>query len=327
MVCAAMKVFISYSSSDKHIREEISEYLEDLGHTVWADRVLKSGQEWWNEILQEVRQADVLITLISRDYNNSEACDLELRYATELNKYLLPIKVEPLSNELLPYDLGKLQVLDYHSLAPVKRITGLVNALNEIGSRPDFPRQNPSPLPQEPAIPISYKTRIYNRLELDDELDADSQKEIIAELRNAVMDNQSDHAEIKILLEKMLRRGDEIRLNISREIKDLLHKIEIQQQPKPSPSYVPPQPKMHPGMAQNAQFSAAMPHPVSEDGLNVGLQILAFLFPIAGIVMYFIYKDDAKAKAKRGLILAIIGMVTYFIIAGLDGGGDYAYYY
>jgi len=87
-----MKIFISYSSMDKALCENIIGFLEDLDHTVWADQSLKSGQEWWNEILQEIRQAEVFITLLSKNYDSSGACDQELHYATELNKVVLPIR-------------------------------------------------------------------------------------------------------------------------------------------------------------------------------------------------------------------------------------------
>ena len=80
-------------------------------------------------------------------------------------------------------------------------------------------------------------------------------------------------------------------------------------------------------MAQNFGSSATMSDAGSDQGLNVGLQILAFLFPVAGIVMYFIYKDDARPKAKRGLVLAIVGMLAYMVLSALDGSGDYSYYY
>jgi len=309
-----MKIFISYSSMDKALCENIIGFLEDLDHTVWADQSLKSGQEWWNEILQEIRQAEVFITLLSNNYDSSGACDQELHYATELNKVVLPIKIEALSNELLPYDLGKFQMLDYYLLSESKRITSLVNALSAIANQADYPRNNPQPLPEEPVFPISYKTRIFNRLDIEDELDVDSQKEIVAELRKAIQNNLQDHQEIKILLQKMLKRGDEIRLNISYEIKELLDKIERQEYTKEKQGYTAQaQPISRPEQPAT-QGKVAIG---SDEKLNIGLQFMAFFIPIVGFVMFYIYKNDARAKANRAIILAVSGMVLVLIFGSL----------
>jgi len=332
-----MKVFISYSSKDTRLRKEISECLKDLGHSVWADKSLKSGQEWWQEILREIRKADVVISLISRNYNESEACDLELAYAHDLSKQLLPIKIANISNQLLPISLSRLQILDYKSLSVTKRITGLVNALSATTNSSDFPRANPSPLPEEPEMPVSYKTRIYNILEQDTELDIATQKEIIDELKRNVLNNKGDHHEIKLLLEKMLQRGDEIRMSIYSEAKDLLKKTSSEGQPKakasakveieaekaeaslPNQTYQPqPQPVM-----TTPTPDQQIPSQDTEK-LHMGLQITSFLLPLVGIITFFVYKKENPTKSKRALILAGIGFVAGWIITALNQG---AYYY
>ncbi len=314
-----MKLFISYSSQDKSFQEEVSGFLQELEHKVWADKSLKSGQEWWSEILDEIRKADVFICILSNNYNASEACSSELSYAVALNKFILPIKVESLSNELLPYELGKLQVLDYYSLSTSKRITKLVNALTTISALPDYPRQPPSPLPEEPSIPISYKTRIFNRLDLDDELDVKTQNEIISELRKAILNNHDDHAEIKTLLQKMLKRGDEIRLNISYDIKELLDKIEHKNKQHSKLQEEKHTEPLHNSDADtfktsNAYSKNPKSEPETNEGLNIGLQMLSFLIPIAGIILFFIYREDAMNKANRALTLGISGLILFMIV-------------
>lgn len=329
-----MNIFISYSSKDTRLRKEISECLEELGHSVWADKSLKSGQEWWQEILHEIRAADVVMPLLSRNYNKSEACDLELRYTNDLNKPLLPIKIGNISNELLSLSLSRLQLLDYKSLSATKRITGLVNALSVTTNSPDFPRANPLPLPAEPEMPVSYKTRIFNILEQDTELDIAIQKEIIDELKRNVLSNKGDHGDIKLLLEKMLERGDEIRMSTFSEANDLLKKISSQGKPKAKarqkvevePAKVEAtlqnQPQPQPVMASPTP-DQKMPSQDTEK-LHIGLQITSFLLPIVGIIMFFMYRKEYPTKSKRALILAGLGIVAGWLIGALNQG---AYYY
>lgn len=321
-----MKIFISYASQDQEAREEIADYLVDLEHEVWADRALKSGQEWWNEILEEIRKNEVFVTLISQPYSQSEACRLELEYAVALNKHILPIKIEAVSNQLLPYELARLQMMDYAALSPTKRITKLVTALKEIGATDDFPRPLPEPLPAEPAIPISYKARIYNRLESKEELDVATQKAIVGELRQAIRETSSDHSEIRQLLQKMLRRGDEIRFNTSQEIKELIQKIDAQSTGGASDTNKHGKQGDRPEERRAPDDTKEREDASQEEKLSTGLQFLAFVFPVAGVVMYFMYKGNAQPKAKRALLLAIAGAITYVVLQAASYDPELAYY-
>lgn len=44
-----------------------------------------------------------------------------------------------------------------------------------------------------------------------------------------------------------------------------------------------------------------------EDKLNTGLQVLSVLFPIAGFIIYILYKDNYPNRAKTAARLAAIG--------------------
>ena len=45
-----------------------------------------------------------------------------------------------------------------------------------------------------------------------------------------------------------------------------------------------------------------------EDKAGIGYQILAFLIPLAGIIMYFKQKEQYPNKAKRYMQLASVGI-------------------
>lgn len=53
---------------------------------------------------------------------------------------------------------------------------------------------------------------------------------------------------------------------------------------------------------------------IKEDSIAIGWGILAFLIPIAGWIMYFVWKDDYPRKASQASIIAWISFVTNVII-------------
>jgi len=71
-----LNLFISYSHADEEMKNELDKHLIMLKRSgkieVWNDRRLVVGQEWDNEIARELANADIILLLISADFNNSE---------------------------------------------------------------------------------------------------------------------------------------------------------------------------------------------------------------------------------------------------------------
>ena len=73
---AMVKVFISYSHDDKQYCDNIKKYLGQLaqcGHSVdvWADHQIKAGEEWDEAIEEKLRQADIILFLVSVNFITS----------------------------------------------------------------------------------------------------------------------------------------------------------------------------------------------------------------------------------------------------------------
>lgn len=68
----AAKLFISYSHRDEEYKDRLKTGLaplKDNGHiTAWDDRAITAGEEWDHEISQALRNADVIILLVSPDF-------------------------------------------------------------------------------------------------------------------------------------------------------------------------------------------------------------------------------------------------------------------
>jgi hypothetical protein len=73
---AMVKVFISYSHDDTQSCDNIKKYLGQLaqcGHgiDVWADHEIKAGEEWDESIEKNLKQADIILFLVSVHFINS----------------------------------------------------------------------------------------------------------------------------------------------------------------------------------------------------------------------------------------------------------------
>ena len=61
------------------------------------------------------------------------------------------------------------------------------------------------------------------------------------------------------------------------------------------------------------------------DDLGTGLKIVSFCFPIVGLILYFVKKNDQPVAAKQactfgliGFILGLIINIIYFVVIGLS---------
>src|SRR5512146_2457258 len=73
-----VRVFISYAHADEPLREELRKYLsalerEGLVHA-WDDRQILGGEDWAAEIDTRLKQADVVLLLVSADFIASDYC-------------------------------------------------------------------------------------------------------------------------------------------------------------------------------------------------------------------------------------------------------------
>jgi hypothetical protein len=93
--------------------------LEALHHTVWIDKKLSGGQDWWDEILVRIRECDAIVLAVSPAMLESEAAAREREYASDLGKPLLPVLIEPVLTDLLPSDIAPLQMVDYTESGPM----------------------------------------------------------------------------------------------------------------------------------------------------------------------------------------------------------------
>jgi sugar lactone lactonase YvrE len=176
------KVFISYARVNRAQVEKLVEHLGYLGCQTWIDSSLQGGQQWWEQILRKIAESDVFFPVISRDALNSAACQREFDWAEALRKPMLPVAVEPLSKALSPR-LARLQVIDYFDPAQQER-----NALTLAGALAALPPAPslPEPMPEPPAVPLSYLSNLADLVSGPNPLDHEQQRQILVQLESAL---------------------------------------------------------------------------------------------------------------------------------------------
>lgn len=112
----AATVFFSYSHKDQRLRDELETHLSIMKNNQeiesWHDRKITAGQEWAEQIDENLRTADLILLLVSADFLASHYCwDVELKLAMERHErgeaVVIPIILKPVEWKGAPF--GKLQ--------------------------------------------------------------------------------------------------------------------------------------------------------------------------------------------------------------------------
>lgn len=147
----AVAVFVSYSHADERLRRELGKQLRALERqgliSTWHDRMIGAGSEWEGAIDSHLKEARVILLLVSADFVDSRYCyDVEMREALKRHarreSLVIPVIMRPVVLRGMPF--AKLQVLptdaraatDWPSLdsAFVNITEGVRDAIQGIGA-------------------------------------------------------------------------------------------------------------------------------------------------------------------------------------------------
>jgi formylglycine-generating enzyme required for sulfatase activity len=212
------KIFISYDRASKDIVEELVQDLRDEDHDVWFDQHLTGGQKWWNNILSEIRKCEIFVAALTPDSLESSACQREMKYANDLQRILLPVRLsDKVSPDSLPLGLSELQWVDY-TLRNIAALKSLRRTLKNLPKAPPLP----DPLPAQPPVPISYLSQLREKIE-SDSLVRQDQIQLVFELRQQF--RKGERAKEMLDLLQRLNERDDIFAAVSHEIDDLIRDI------------------------------------------------------------------------------------------------------
>lgn len=106
-----LKVYYCYAQEDEDLRNQLTAHLSPLRRarklTIWFDVDILAGSDWKLEIEQHLKEADIILLLISSDFMNSNYC-YSLQLTAALNHYeagkveIVPILLRPVLWEGTP---------------------------------------------------------------------------------------------------------------------------------------------------------------------------------------------------------------------------------
>ena len=207
-------IFLSYARETTSAAKTLAEDIERLGYATWLDQDLHGGKAWWDQILAQIRDCEIFVLALSPDSVRSTACGREAGYAETLGKPILPIMVAE-GVGVLPARLSKIHYVDYRK-QDRDALADLARALRAMPP----PIALPQPLPEPPAIPLSYLERIAEQIDAETPLSSKDQSEIVSELRGGLNEAETA-ADARALLRRLAKRP-ELLARIGREIEELL---------------------------------------------------------------------------------------------------------
>lgn len=109
-------IFMSYAHRDKEKADLIAKSLADAGFRLWYDIGIYSGSEWPEMIAECLDKSEVVVALVSKNYQQSHGCKAELNFAIHKNKKILTVILddEPL-NSVLSMQLSAHRFISYCS--------------------------------------------------------------------------------------------------------------------------------------------------------------------------------------------------------------------
>jgi hypothetical protein len=218
-------VFVSYSSRDGKRQEFIAllSDLERLKHPVWYDHLLTGGQQWWDEILHQIRECSLFLMVASHEWLASQACRAEREYAAAMRRPMLCVDIDDVESAL-PASLSIMQVVSYSQRsATAESGTDCLFALHEAMSAmakvavPSLPE----PLAAAPPVPYAFKFELKQLLE-EPELQFSQQRDFLNRVR-AQADDQAKSFLLP-LLQAFLRRP-ELTVKAKSDAEDLVERL------------------------------------------------------------------------------------------------------
>lgn len=208
-------IFISYNRAERHTVAALAEELGQRGYRVWFDQMLVGGQVWWDEILQQIRAADVFLFMLTSPALESVACQREYRYAHALGKRILPVLIaDGVDMHLLPEPLQMLQAVAYCA-QDADAWQRLLQALRDLPP----PVSAPSPLPPAPPAPISPLGAIQESL-LAPTLTPEQQSWNLVQLKE-LLKHEATAEGARTLLKQLLQHPD-LRAIVANEARTLV---------------------------------------------------------------------------------------------------------
>jgi CHASE2 domain-containing sensor protein len=138
------QVFLSYADEDREWMETIRTSLWNEGITVWSNKNdIRIGEDFVLALRRGIEQSDNLVYLFSPNSLQSSYCQIELEYAYQLNKRIVPLLLSSVDMAHIPVALKDLQYIDLSNLANRDDYhNGEIQLLNTLQQNAHYHRQH-----------------------------------------------------------------------------------------------------------------------------------------------------------------------------------------
>jgi serine/threonine kinase PknH len=140
-------VFFSYAHEDRDWVSYVAGNIASASFNPFFDRDIVGGQQWWDRLLSEIEKCDVFAPVLSAAYLRSVPCRIEVSYALELGKTLIPLDLSggTLSPTVFIEPIKAAQWISRDAQDPTAMVMRLIGALNNAPVAPPLPidRQRP----------------------------------------------------------------------------------------------------------------------------------------------------------------------------------------
>jgi hypothetical protein len=149
-------VFISYSSRDRAIAEQIARVIESEGIGCWiAPRDIPAGAQWGTEIMDGIEGCRVAVLLLSENANSSPFVKSEIQQAFSEEKVVIPFRIQNVEpDRALKLFVAGSQWIDAWTPPMGERIKFLVAAIRSVLAIPQPPP--PVGVPPKPVPADAY---------------------------------------------------------------------------------------------------------------------------------------------------------------------------
>lgn len=107
-----MRLFICYAHVDKAtVKDWIVDRLRAGGHDVWFDDQLVAGQDWAQQLSEQIQRCDAFVYAMSPESVTDEWCQWEFAHAIDLGKPIIPVLLQ--TNTRLPDNLQRIRYVDF----------------------------------------------------------------------------------------------------------------------------------------------------------------------------------------------------------------------